>query len=65
MRFSHTSELVMGATRQRVKFLLWPRRVGDETRWLEFARVEETVMDHPMNDSVAEHPVWIVTKFLD
>ena len=43
MRIRH-GQPIHGETRIRSGFLLLPKRIGRETRWLEFARWEQTYM---------------------
>ena len=42
MRFKHENipEPKLGNTKSEVKFLLFPKRLDNETRWLEFAKIE-------------------------
>lgn len=44
MKFKHAEKIApkVGDTRTVRKFLWWPKRLGNETRWLCFARWRET-----------------------
>lgn len=36
-------KLIVGQIRHKTKFLLFPKKIGDEWRWLEKATYEQTV----------------------
>ena len=40
MRFKHNPKPKTRDSKQKVKFLLFPKRIDNETRWLEFAKIE-------------------------
>jgi hypothetical protein len=42
MRWTHPTPPKKGDTRTVTAFLWWPKRVGQETRWLETATWQET-----------------------
>jgi hypothetical protein len=55
VRFYHNPPappVLPGDTRRRFAFLLWPKRIGIETRWLEHA----TWREEARTESVAIHP---------
>ena len=67
MRFQQPKQ---GAERTRRAFLLFPKQIGEETRWLEFASWKETY-EAPTLQSVFSAffhtpgtPRWLPTKWL-
>lgn len=66
------TDLATGRTISR--FLFFPKKIGDETRWLEFAKWEEECMAvdkwcggiHPFYPGYAWIPMrWLPTTFTD
>lgn len=67
MRWKEKSEPPLGMTRKKTRFLLFPKRIGNETRWLEVCDFEETYSEKicltragvPIN-----RMCWVATKWL-
>ncbi len=58
----------IGETRIKKKFLLVPRRINNETRWLEFATIEqERVQMVRLSENLIPypHPAWRNVRFID
>lgn len=45
MRKKHKKNPKVGDYRTNSGFLLFPKRIGDETRWLEYAKWQEKIVE--------------------
>jgi hypothetical protein len=62
MRWTHREDQ-LGAQRIRHRFLWFPKRIGDETRWLETACWGETYRITGSNRWGAESHGWSATQW--
>lgn len=67
MRWNHRPNLRLGDRRVVTKFLWWPKRIDNQTRWLECATYAQTV--HECRDSLRGVDVfyygWKDTEWVD
>jgi len=68
MRFKHKNIVnpKLGDTRQKIKFLWFPIRISNETRWLEFTKIEYIYSNYleSMDYGGIEGRYWAPTKWL-
>ncbi len=65
MKWKHNSPPEVGDIRNRAGFLFMPRRIGDETRWLEYAEWSEVYhkpMNYPGHVVLAQ---WVGSRWMD
>lgn len=66
MKINHkTTSKTTGEIRIVTRFLLFPKRIGDQTRWLETARWSEIRKLHPSTPLEGEYWYWEADQWLD
>jgi len=67
MKWKARKSARVGERRVRSAFLLLPKRIGDETRWLEFSKWEEEnlLVPHPDLGWLCPEEKWIPKKWID
>jgi len=65
MKFKHDSVPKIGSTKKESKFLLFPMRLGNETRWLERVTIEYVFTEVFVSDGFSGGLTkkWIADKF--
>ena len=64
MRWKAKRQWQDGDKRIRTKFLLFPKKIGDEVRWLETASWIETYHDSYMNHEDMDFMKWCVDSWI-
>lgn len=65
MRFECKPYPKIGAARIKTAFLLFPKEINREVRWLEFASWQERYTRHSITSILGARTEWMAEKWID
>ena len=65
MRWRHPKDIPLGTTRIIRRFAIWPTRLNDETRWLEFVKIKQVFTVIGLVDASYHDAEWYDREFVD